>query len=184
MSLSILLSIVFPDNWSELLIPSVPIFELVVRGSIVYLSLYFGLRFILKREAAALEISDLLVIVLIADAVSNGMSGNYSSITDALILAMTLIGWNWFLDYLAFRFPTIRWIIRPKPLLLIQQGRLIEQNARRELLTHDEIMAQLRQQGVERVEDVDEAYMESSGIITVIPRKRSGESKKERQSPA
>lgn len=178
-----LLSILFPDNWSEILIPSVPILELVVRGSVVYLSLFFGLRFILKREAAALEISDLLVIVLIADAVSNGMSGSYTSVTDALILAATLIGWNWSLDYLAFRFQRIRWIIRPKPLLLIQKGRLIEQNARRELLTHEEIIAQLRTQGIERIEDVEEAYMESSGVITVVPRKRTGESKKQRETP-
>ncbi len=184
MSLSILLSIWFPDNWSDLLIPSVPIFELVVRSSIVYLALFFGLRFILKREAAALEISDLLVIVLIADAVSNGMSGSYTSVTDALILAATLVGWNWFLAYLAFRFPAMRGLIRPEPLLLISEGQLLERNVRREYLTHQEIMGQLREQGVERIEDVDKAYMESNGIITVIPRKKAGESKKRRQSPA
>jgi uncharacterized membrane protein YcaP (DUF421 family) len=93
---------------------------MVIRGSIVYLSPFFGLRHIFKREAAALEISDLLVIVLIADAVSNGMSGSYTSVTDALILAAMLIDWNWLLTYLAFRFPAARWIIRPRPLLLIQ----------------------------------------------------------------
>jgi uncharacterized membrane protein YcaP (DUF421 family) len=184
MYLSTLLSIWFPDNWSDLLTPSVPIFELVVRGSIVYLALFFGLRFILKREAAALEISDLLVIVLIADAVSNGMSGSYTSVTDALVLAATLVGWNWFLAYLAFRFPAMRWVIRPEPLLLISEGQLLERNVRREYLTHQEIMGQLREQGVERIEDVEKAYMESSGVITVIPRKQPGESKKRRRSPA
>ncbi len=184
MSLSILLSILFPDNWSEIFLPSTPIFEMVIRGSIIYLALFFGLRFILKREAAALEISDLLVIVLIADAVSNGMSGSYKSVPDALVLAATLIGWNWFLAYVAFRFPKLRWVIRAQPLLLINKGRLLEENARREYLTHEEIMGQLREQGVERIEDVDKAYMESNGIITVIPRKQSGESKKRRPSPA
>ena len=157
---------------------------MVIRGSIVYLVLFFGLRFIFKREAAALEISDLLVIVLIADAVSNGMSGSYTSVTDALVLAATLIGWNWLLAYLAFRFPAARWIIRPQPLLLIKNGRLLERNVRSEFLTHEEIMGQLGEQGVERIEDVDKAYMESNGFITVISRKRAGESKKRRQSAA
>ncbi|MDI3342034.1 MAG: DUF421 domain-containing protein [Sphaerobacter sp.] len=174
------LSFWVPDNWSAVFLPSTPLLEIVVRGSIIYLVLFFGLRTLMKREAAGVGLSDLLVLVLIADAVQNGMAGESTAVADALVLAGTIVGWDWLLSYLAFRSPALRRLIRPRPLLLIKDGRLLEKNVASEMLTIEEIMGQLRAQGVERIEDVREAYMESNGIITVIPREQQGEQKKDR----
>jgi uncharacterized membrane protein YcaP (DUF421 family) len=164
-------SILIPNDWSSILVPDTPLLEIFIRGSAVYLFLFFTLRLILKREAAGLGISDLLVVVLLADAVQNGMADDYRSIPDALLLAATIIGWDWFLSYLAFRFPSVRSLIRPRPILLIDHGQIIAKSMHRELLTPDEILGRLREQGIERVEDVKQAWMESDGMITAIPEK-------------
>lgn len=168
-----------PDDWVEILAPSTPVLEIVVRGSIIYLVLFFGLRVLLKREAAGLGISDLLVVVLIADAVQNGMAGEYTSVADALVLAATILGWAWLISFIAFHMPRLRRLFEAKPLLLIEDGKLIEEAVASELLTPAEIMGQLREQGVEKIEDVKKAYIESNGIITVIPFEKEGEPKKE-----
>src|SRR5205085_2257980 len=104
-----------------------PVLEIVIRGTIVYLVLFMLFRFIVKRQTGGLGISDLLVIVLIADAVQNAMAGEYKSITDGLILAGTIIFWNVTLDWLAFHFPAVRRYISPPPLLLVKNGRAIRQ---------------------------------------------------------
>jgi uncharacterized membrane protein YcaP (DUF421 family) len=179
---SALLGIFLPSDWGKILVPDTPLLEIVARGSIIYLSLFFALRVVLKREAAGLGISDLLVVVLLADAVQNGMAGTYSSIPDALVIAATILGWDWFLAVLAFHFPSIRWVIHPRPIPLIRDGQLVEKNVRHELLTHEELMGQLREQGIERIEDVKVAFMESNGLITCIPRKGLGEPKHRRQA--
>jgi len=168
-----LLAMFLPAKWSAMMVPDFPVLEIFVRGTIIYLALYFALRGILKRESAGVGISDVLVIVLIADAVQNGMAGSYTSVSDALVLAITIIGWDWFLSFLAFRFPRMRWLIRPKPILLIRNGKLIEHSAQRELLTTDEIEAHLREQGIESIEGAREAWIESTGAITAIPKKGS-----------
>lgn len=174
-----LLSFWLPADWGAIFLPSTPILEIVVRGSVIYLVLFFGLRFLLKREATEIRLTDLLVVVLIADAVQNGMAGEYTAVPDALVLAATIVGWSMLLSFVSYRFPRVRRVIEPQPLLLIKDGRLLPKNAASELLTRDEIMGQLRAQGVERIEDVKEAYMESNGIITAIPREKQGEPKQQ-----
>src|SRR5687768_3193112 len=94
-------------DWKSIFVPSVPLLEIVLRGSIVYLFLFFLLR-ILRRQAGALGIQDLLVVVLIADAAQNAMASEYKSITDGLILVSTIIFWDYFLNWLDFRFPRLR----------------------------------------------------------------------------
>lgn len=171
-----------PDDWSQVFIPQYPLLEIFVRGTVVYLFLFFALRVVMKREAAGIGISDLLVVVLLADAAQNAMSGGYTSIPDGLLLVSVIIGWDWGLSYLAFQIPAIRWIIRPRPILLIKDGKLIEDAVRHELLTMDEIMGNLREQGIDRIEDVKHAYMESDGVITAVPnRGTAGQKSRERR---
>lgn len=176
-----LLNILVPDSWSHIFVPDVPFLEIFLRGSIVYLTLFIALRGILKREAAGVGISDLLVIVLLADAVQNGMAGEYTSVPDSLFLGFTIIGWDYALNFAAFRYPRLRRLIRPGPLKLIEGGQLIRRHANKEMLTHEEIMGQLRQQGIDSIEKVKEAWMEGDGVITAIPfsKDESGEQKKE-----
>lgn len=156
-------------DWRLLFVPTTHIAEIVLRGSVVYLFLFSVLR-ILRRPSGAIGISDVLVVVLLADAAQNAMADDYRSITEGLILVSTIIGWDYFLNWLGFRFPLIERLIDPPPLLLVRDGEVEWRNLRRQLLTEGELMEKLREHGVERLKDVKRAYLEGDGSVTVITR--------------
>lgn len=170
-------------DWAGLFIPETPLLEIFVRGTVVYLSLFLLLRFVMRREAGALGLTDLLVIVLIADAAQNAMAGEYRSITDGIALVVVILGWSFTLSWLASRFAFWRRVVLPPRVKLVQEGAILWKNMRRELITEEELMGELRGHGVEKIEQVRAAYMESDGMISVIrrgrkdddaPRKRRG----------
>lgn len=148
-------------------IPSLHLGEIFIRGTAVYLFL-FGILRVIRREAGAIGISDLIVVVLIADAAQNAMASEYKSITEGLVLVATIVFWDYFLDWLGYRFPAVRRLLRPAPLPLIKDGRIQRRNLRQEMITEEELMSQLREQGVESVEEVRKSYMEGDGHISVI----------------
>ncbi|TYB35401.1 DUF421 domain-containing protein [Micromonospora sp. AP08] len=162
------------SDWQRLLVPDTPLWEIALRGSVIYLVLFFLLRVLLKRESGSTGVTDLLVIVLIADAAQNGMSNDYTSITDGVLLVAVIIGWAYLLDLMAYRWPAVARIVQPGSLVLVRDGRVLRRNMRRELVTDEELHSQLRQQGVERLGDVKEVRMESQGQFSVIPRDGGG----------
>lgn len=162
------MSIFSQIDWKSIFMPSsFQIGEIFVRGTIVYLFLFFVFR-VLRREAGELGISDLLVIVLIADAAQNAMANEYKTVTEGLTLVSTLAFWDYFLDWLSYRYPSMRRLLRPSPILLIKDGRFQRRNMRQEMITEEELMGKLREQGVEQLEDVRQSYMEDDGTISVI----------------
>lgn len=146
--------------------------ELVVRGTAMYWFLFALFRFVLRRDVGSIGIADVLLLVLIADAAQNAMAGGYESVTEGFILVATIAGWNWLLDFATWRFPALRRLLEPKPLPLVENGRLLRRNMRREFITTDELMSQLRQHGIETLDQVKAATMENDGQISVI--RRSG----------
>jgi len=118
----------------------------------------------------AFSISDLLMVVLIADAAQNAMSAGYTSVTDGLILVATIIFWSYALDWLGYRFPGFQKLVHPPPLPLVRDGRMLARNLRRELITVDELMSHLREQGVKDLRKVKSAAMEGDGRISVVTR--------------
>jgi uncharacterized membrane protein YcaP (DUF421 family) len=155
-------------NWQQLLVPTVALGEMVLRGSLVYLLIFALMRLTLKREAGTLTLPDLLMVVLIADAAQNAMTAEYRSVPEGLVLVVTIIFWNYALDWLASKSPRFERWVQPPPLLLVKDGCLLRRNMRQELLTEDELMSQLRQQGCEDLAQVKRAYMEGDGRISVI----------------
>lgn len=154
-------------DWRAVFIPSIHVGEIFLRGSLIYLLLFLLLR-IFRRQAGALGLSDLLVVVLIADAAQNAMASEYKSITEGAVLVGTIFFWDYFLDWLGFRIPFLRRLLRPRALLLIENGRLLRRNMRQEMITAEELMGQLREEGLDRVEDVSKCYLEGDGRISVI----------------
>lgn len=157
-------------DWRTLFTPSLSPLELFVRGTIIYLTLFVLLRLVVKRQAGAVGITDLLVVVLLADAVQNGMAGDYRTITDAILLVVTIIFWSYALDWLGHRIPQVQRFIHPGPLLLVKNGRMHRKNMEKELITEDELNSALRQQGVDSIEYVKEMYMEGDGSFSIITR--------------
>lgn len=159
---------IFGVDWATLLLPQTPLLEIVVPGSIMYLVLFWLLRFVLKRVAGTIGMADLLMIVLIADAAQNGLADDYRSVTDGAILVLTIIFWNYALDWIGYRFPRFQRFFFPPPLPLVRDGRLLRHNMRRELITEGELLSQLRQQGVDDPARVKAAYIEGDGRISVV----------------
>jgi uncharacterized membrane protein YcaP (DUF421 family) len=166
-------------DWHEMFAINTPVLEIFLRGTLVYLALFVFLRYVVKREVGTVGIADLLVIVVIADAAQNAMAGDYISITDGLILVGTIIFWNYALDWLSFHSPRLRLVIEPQPMHLVRDGRILRRNLRRALITDQELMSQLRLQGIDDVADVKLACMESDGRISVVER----EGKEQRHDP-
>lgn len=156
-------------DWQTLFVPSLHLGEVVLRGTLVYLFLFFMMR-ILRRGAGEIGISDLLVVVLVADAAGNAMSSEYRSFTEGAILVATIALLDYFVDWLSYKVPALRRLLRPAPLLLIKYGRMQKRNMRREKIQEEELLAQLRENGVDRVEDVKECYLEGNGRVSVIQR--------------
>jgi uncharacterized membrane protein YcaP (DUF421 family) len=142
--------------------------ELVLRGTLMYWFLFLLFRFVLRRDVGSIAIADVLLLVLIADASQNAMAGGYESVADGMVLVATLAGWSWLIDFLVFRFPVLRALMQAKPLRLVENGRILRRNLRKEMISHDELMTALRGAGVERLEQVKLAVMESTGEISVI----------------
>ncbi|HEX8560298.1 MAG TPA: YetF domain-containing protein [Pyrinomonadaceae bacterium] len=157
----------FRIDWKSIFVPTTSVGEIVVRGTLVYLLLFFILRF-LRREAGALGISDLLVVVLIADAAQNGMAGDYKSVTEGALLVGVIAAWDFFLDWLGYHFPAVQRLLRPAPLPLVRDGRVLRQNLRKEMISMDELQSQLREQGVSDLSEVRRCYLEGDGRVSVI----------------
>ena len=158
----------FAIDWEAVFVPALGLGEIVVRGTIMYLALFAILRFIGRRQAGHFGPADLLVIVLIADAAQNALGKDYNSVTEGIVLVCTIVGWEYALDWLAWRFPALRPILKAPALKLIENGRVLEQNMRKEMLTRDELMGQLREEGVEDPAAVKVARLEGDGRLSVI----------------
>ena len=154
-------------HWHEMFVPTGSLLELVVRASLMYLVILAGFR-IFRRDAGSLSVSDLLVVVLIADAAQNGMAGEYKSLTEGVIVVATIFAWNFALDWLAYRSRFVYQLLNPPSLLLIRNGQIQYRNLRSQLITKEDLLEQLREQGVEDIGGVRKCFLESDGKMSVI----------------
>ena len=155
-------------DWKSVFALDVPWFEIVLRGSIIYISLFILLRVVLKRQAGSLGMTDLLLITLIADASQNAMAGEYRSLPAGLILVSTIMFWSYAFDWLSFHSSWFSRLIEPSPLPLIREGKMLRRNMRHELITEEELLSQMRQQGIDDLKKIKQAFMESDGHISVV----------------
>jgi uncharacterized membrane protein YcaP (DUF421 family) len=156
-------------DWQSVLTPKTPLLELLARGTAVYLCLFVLLR-LTKRQTGSLSVSDLLVLVLIADAAQNAMAGEYKSLPDGLFLVSVIVFWSFALDWLGYRVPAVGRFLHPPAVELVRNGRMLRQNMRREMITVEELMSQLREQGIDALNKIKSARLEGDGQISVITR--------------
>lgn len=105
-------------------------------------------------------------------------SDDYRSVPDGLLLVAVIIGWSYLVDRLGYHIRFFEWLVHPPPLPLVRGGKLLRRNTRCELITTEELMSQLREQGVQNVSQVKFAMLEGDGSISVIT---DGEQRRERQ---
>lgn len=154
-------------DWTAVFVPELSLPEVVLRGTLVYLALFLMLRLLPRREVGSVGTSDLLVVVLIADAVQNAMGADYRSVTEGLLLVLTILFWSYLIDWLDHRFPALHLVNAP-PRRLIRDGRILRANLRKERFTEAELMTKLREQGVANAVEVESAYLEGDGKVSVI----------------
>ncbi len=144
--------------------------QVVFRTTIVYLFLVLILRIAGKREVGQMSILELIVILLISDAVQNAMVGQDTTLWGGLLAVLTLLGLDYGLNRLTGRSRFLRRAIEGEPRLLVHDGRLLTKALREEKVEIGELRAAVREHGVARIEDVHLAVLETDGSISVIAR--------------
>ena len=153
---------------------AIPVWELVVRGTAVYVFLIALLRITGKRQVGQLAPFDLVLLLVLSNAVQNSMTGGDNSLVGGLIVAATLVALNYFVGFVTYRSKALETIIEGRPQVLIHNGQLYTEVMARAKLTHHELNAALREAGCASVEDAHSAILENNGSISVIPRKPHG----------
>ena len=162
-------------DWNHVFVPSVPLFELFVRGTLMYGMILVLLRILAKRNLGSLSLQDVLLIMLIADAAQSGMAGDYRSVPEGIFLCATIVFWSYALDWLSLRSSRVRKLLEPPPIALVRNGRIQRRNLRREMISQDELMSNLRIHGIEDLRDIKIAFLEPDGEISVIKEQPAGE---------
>jgi uncharacterized membrane protein YcaP (DUF421 family) len=162
------MSALFHVDWQRLFVPQLSLLEIIIRGIVVYVGLCLQLRIVLKRQAGHVALADLLVITLVAGVCRNPLVADAYSIPDGLgVVAVVLIS-SYAADWLSYYSPFFHRLSHPPRVELIRDGQVVDANLRRELMTDSQLHCQLRHKGVADPEEVAEAWIESSGEITVI----------------
>src|SRR5450432_589865 len=146
-------------------IMSLPWWEFILRGIVVYIFLIILLRLTGKRQIGQMSPFDLVLLLVLSNAVQNSMNGGDNSVLGGLISASTLIALNFGMGYLTYRNKRLEVLIEGQPEVLIHNGKLFEKVMARAQLTHHELNAALRQAGCLSVAEVHCAILENNGTI-------------------
>jgi uncharacterized membrane protein YcaP (DUF421 family) len=155
--------------------------EKLIRALIVYAFLLAALRLLGKRELAQQDTLDFLVLLLVANAVQNGIIGNDNSVTGAIVGAVALFAINYTCKALAYRYAWADRMFEGTPAYLIKDGAIMAGAMRRELISRPELKAIARRQGFDQLDDIGTAVLETDGTITFA---RKGEAYEPMDHPA
>ena len=153
---------------------NVPWWEFVLRGVVVYVFLLVFLRLTGKRQTGQYAPFDLVLLLILSNAVQNSMNAGDNSLVGGLVSAAALIGCHVVLAQLTFRYAWIERLIDGSPQVLVQQGQVNTDLMRKELLSTDDLEAALRASGCLHLHEVERATIETNGQITVVLRRRGG----------
>jgi uncharacterized membrane protein YcaP (DUF421 family) len=149
--------------------PDTHLLEIVARTFVVYLALLVVLRLAGKRELGQMTPFDLVVLLLISEAVQNALIGGDESLTGGLIAAAMLIGTNYAVAAVRDRIPWLREMVEGSPTVVVSKGRFQRQNMKKEGIDEEEVMMAARQQGIADIGKVKLAVLETDGSISVVP---------------
>jgi uncharacterized membrane protein YcaP (DUF421 family) len=144
--------------------------DLVFRAAIGFVFVLFLTRVVGRRELSSLEPFDLILLVMIGDLVQQGITQNDFSVTGMVLVGGTIALLTVAVSYGSFRFPRLRPLLDGEPVIVLEDGKPIDRNLRRNRITHEELAAAARQQGIASLADVRWAVLETSGSISFIPR--------------
>ena len=153
---------------SEIFALSKPLWEIALRVTTVYLAIIVLMRVVPKRNAEHISPNDMLTLIVIGGIGTDSILGGSTSLDDIVVIIGVVLVWSYGLDQLEFRFPRLRSLLRDSPSLMIDNGRMVRRNMRRELVTEEELMVVLRKEGIADVSDVRSARLKADGEISVV----------------
>lgn len=142
--------------------------DIVLRALILYAFVVFVMRIIGRRELSSLSAIDLVLLVVLGDAIQQGLTQDDYSVTGAIIAVSTIATIQVFSSYLSFRSKRARKILEGEPIVIVQDGKPIDRNLRRERLTEDEVAEEMRLQQIASFDELEWAILESDGNISFI----------------
>lgn len=147
--------------------------DIVLRSLVIFMVIWVLMRLLGRRELSNLEPFDLIMLVVIGDFVQQAATQQDLSVTGAILSAATIGVLTLAFSWVSWRFPRLRPVLDGKPLVLVEEGKMLTDNMRRERITIEELAAQARLQRIDSIEKVNWAVLETGGQISFIP-KRAG----------
>jgi uncharacterized membrane protein YcaP (DUF421 family) len=154
--------------------PGMTILEKVIRAAVVYLFLLIAFRLTGKRQVGQMTTFDLIVVLIISNVLQNAMIGPDNSVVGGILGATVILIVNFLVAELALRSRKAERILEPEPTVLIVNGKIVEKNLRKELISTAELHSALRKDGVISAEDVKLAVLEPNGTISIIKKSEFG----------
>jgi uncharacterized membrane protein YcaP (DUF421 family) len=146
--------------------------DIVLRAIFLYVFIVLVLRVLGRRELSSISPGDLVLLMVLGDTIQQGMTQDDYSLTGAVIAVTTLCAMQFAGSYLSFRWPRARRVLEGDPIVIIEDGKLLEKNVRRERMTPDEIAEQMRLQSIASFDEVQWGIIERNGCMSFI--KKSG----------
>jgi uncharacterized membrane protein YcaP (DUF421 family) len=147
---------------------SIPWTHLVIRAVIIYIVFFIGLRLFGKRELGQFTTFDLVLVLLVANALQPAITGPDNSVTGGVIIIAILLIFNRAVAMLRSRWPWFDALIEPPPTLVVQDGKVIKKALEEEGLSEEDVLMAIREHGVDKLTDVKEGVLENDGSISVV----------------
>ena len=145
--------------------------DLVIRATVVFFFVFLVTRVIGRRQLGELEPFDLILLVVLGDLVQQGITQSDESVTGTLIVISTIALLSVGVSWLSFRVPRLRRVTQGEPLVLVQEGKPIERNLRRERISIDDVQEEARRSQIASIAELQWAILEDDGHISCVPRK-------------
>jgi uncharacterized membrane protein YcaP (DUF421 family) len=158
---------------------TMPLWEIALRASLIYLALVFLVRVVPKRRVGNISPNDILSLIVIGGLGADAIAGGSTSMADILLMIGLIVAWGYVLDTLEYRFAFVRRLMRHRQTALVQDGRLLRENLHHELITEEELMAVLRRHDAPELSMVRSACLEADGEISVIKRAEPGQARRQ-----
>jgi uncharacterized membrane protein YcaP (DUF421 family) len=146
--------------------------DIVIRAAVIFVFIWVLMRVLGRRELSSMEPFDLIMLVVIGELIQQGVTQQDLSVTGALLAATTIGLLTVLLAWFNYHFPRLRPALEGRPVVLVENGKAIEQNLKRERITLEELAAQARLKEIDSISDVRWAVLETSGAISFIPRSK------------
>jgi uncharacterized membrane protein YcaP (DUF421 family) len=142
--------------------------DIVLRAIVLYAFVVMLMRVIGRRELSSMTPFDLVLLIVLGDAIQQGLTQDDYSVTGALLAISTIATLQVITSYLSFRSGRMRKLFEGEPIVLVDHGEIVERNLKRERMTPDEVAEEMRQQQISSIDEVSWAILEANGSISFI----------------